>query len=147
MAWAASKSATRRGGRPPRGRVAGRRCAACVAGFTLVEVLVALAIVSVALMASLRAVGALTENLADLRARTLAQWSAENRLAQIRVQAEWPPVGSSRYDCTQAGVALECREDVFATPNASFRRVELSVFESGRGHRLARLVGFATNLP
>ncbi len=64
----------------------------------------ALAIVSVALMASLRAVGALTGNVAELRARTLAQWSAENRLAQIRVQAEWPPVGSSRVAAAPASV-------------------------------------------
>lgn len=139
MASATSKSATRRALGPGRARRA--------SGFTLVEVLVALTIVSVALMASIRAVGSLAEGAADLRTRTLAQWSAENRLSQMRVQAEWPPVGSNRYDCSQAGVALECREDVFATPNASFRRVELSVFEPGRGHRVARLVGFATNLP
>ena len=43
-------------------------------GFTLVEVLVALTIVSVALMASLRAVGVLTQGSVELRARTLAQW-------------------------------------------------------------------------
>lgn len=115
-------------------------------GFTLVEVLVALTIVSVALMASLRAIGSLAQGSADLRARTLAQWSAENRLSRMRVQAEWPAVGNVRFDCSQAGVALECRESVFATPNASFRRVEIAVHDPRDGHRLARLVGFATNL-
>ena len=137
MAWACSKCVPE-----PPGARAGR-----TGGFTLVEVLVALTIVSVALMASLRAVGSLAESTADLRARTLAQWSAENRLSQMRIQAEWPGLGSTRYDCSQAGVALECREAVIATPNASFRRVEISVHEPGSGHRLARLVGFATNLP
>lgn len=125
-----------------------RACAARrSAGFTLVEVLVALTIVSVALMASLRAIGSLAQGAGDLRARTLAQWSADNRLSRMRVQAEWPAVGSTRFDCSQAGVALECRENVFATPNASFRRVEISVHDPQGGHRLARLVGFATNLP
>jgi general secretion pathway protein I len=116
-------------------------------GFTLVEVLVALTIVAVALMAALRAVSMMTQSSDELRARTLAQWSAENRLSQMRVQAEYPNIGRNRYDCSQGGVELACQEDVFATPNASFRRVELSVFDPRDGHRLTRLVGFATNLP
>ena len=133
MVWACSKSASRR-----------RRASA--GGFTLVEVLVALTIVSVALMAALRAVGSLTESSNELRARTLAQWSAENRLAQMRIQAEFPNVGRSRYDCSQGTVELVCQEDVFSTPNPSFRRVEVTVYAGEQGHRLARLVGFATNL-
>ena len=121
------------------GRGAGR-------GFTLVEVLVALTLVAVALMASLRAVGAMSSGAYDLRQRTLAQWSAENRLAQIRVQGEWPAVGKRSFDCSQAEVAMTCVEEVFATPNAAFRRVEVSVFPAqGQTVRLSRLVGFATD--
>jgi len=116
-------------------------------GFTLVEVLVALTIVSVALMAALRAVGSLTQGSYELRVRTFAQWSAENRLAQMRVQSEYPNVGRNRFDCSQAGVELVCQQDVFATPNTSFRRVEISVYSPADERRLARLVGFATNLP
>ena len=126
---------------------ASRRGATAAGGFTLIEVLVALTIVAVALMAALRAAGSLTQNSGELRARMLAQWSAENRLAQMRVQAEWPAPGRARYDCSQSGVQLVCQEEVFATPNASFRRVELSVFDATGTARLARLVGFATNLP
>ena len=50
------------------------------AGFTLLEVLVALVIVGTALGASLRAVGSLTQNSSGLRASMMASWSAENRL-------------------------------------------------------------------
>jgi general secretion pathway protein I len=115
-------------------------------GFTLVEVLVALTIVAVALIASLRAVGALSTSAYDLRQRTLAQWSAENRLAQIRIQEEWPAVGQRSWDCSQAEAGLSCEEAVFATPNPQFRRVEVSVFPTrGQRVRLARLVGFAIN--
>ncbi|MBU6271048.1 MAG: type II secretion system minor pseudopilin GspI [Betaproteobacteria bacterium] len=114
-------------------------------GFTLVEVLVALAIVAVALMASLRAVGSLTQAGTDLRLRVLAQWSAENRLSQMRVQADWPPVGQSRQECPQAGVALICQEEIFATPNPFFRRVEIAVYEAGGRRPLARLTGFVTS--
>lgn len=133
----------------PGPRLGGRpgALAAAEVGFTLVEVLVALTIVAVALMAAVRAAGTLTVSSAELRARTMAQWSAENRLAQMRVQREYPSLGRNSYDCAQGGVQLECVEEVFATPNASFRRVELSVRDPADGHRLARLVGFATNLP
>jgi general secretion pathway protein I len=117
-------------------------------GFTLVEVLVALTIVAIALMASLRATGSLSTSAYELRQRTLAQWSAENRLAQIRVQNEWPNVGQRSFDCSQGEVRMVCDEQVFATPNPQFRRVEVSVFTAeGERLRLSRLVGFATNLP
>src|SRR5512137_2441285 len=107
---------------------------AAAAGFTLIEVLVALTIVAVALMASLRAAGSLTQSNNDLRARMLAQWSAENRLAQIRVQSEYPNPGQSVYDCSQGGVTLLCQESVFPTPNLSFRRVELVVLDPADRH-------------
>ncbi len=117
------------------------------AGFTLIEVLVALTIVAVALMASLKASGTLTQSNAELRARALGQWSAENRLAQMRVQSDWPAVGRNRIDCPQAMVQLICQEDVIATPNPFFRRVEITVFDALDNRQLARLIGFATTLP
>ena len=108
-----------------------RRCA----GFTLLEVLVALAIVGTALGASLRAVGSLTQNSNDLRASLMATWSAENRLSQIRIAGEWPPVGNRTFDCPQGELALVCQESVFATPNPAFRRVEVSVVDAASPER------------
>ncbi len=98
------------------------------AGFTLLEVMVALVIVGTALGASLRAIGSLTQNSSDLRASMMATWSAENRLAQIRLSSEWPPLGQRRFDCPQDDLPLICEEFVYATPNPYFRRVEVSVF-------------------
>jgi len=116
-------------------------------GFTLVEVLVALGIVSVALMASIKATAALIDGSSELRARTVAQWSAEDRLARMRVQADWPAVGRSRHDCSQGAVRLICQEDVYATPNPFFRRVEVSVLDPADNRRLAKMTGFATSVP
>jgi len=113
-------------------------------GFTLVEVLVAMTIAAIALMTAMRATGSLAVNSAELRARSLAQWSAENRLSQIRIAAEWPALGRREYDCSQAGVELVCVEQVFQTPNPQFRRVEVGVYARGSDHRLSRLVGFST---
>ncbi len=100
------------------------------AGFTLLEVLVALVIIGTALGASLRAVGSLTQNSADLRAAMMATWSAENQLSQIRLAHEWPALGESRFDCNQGELRLICEENVYTTPNPYFRRVEVSVFDA-----------------
>jgi general secretion pathway protein I len=143
MGSAASKSCTDRGARR-RARGGG----GINAGFTLVEVLVAMTIIAIALMASLRATGSLSDGAAELRLRTVAQWSAENRLSQIRVEAEWPDLGRRAFECPQADIALLCQEEVFATPNPQFRRVEVNVYPAvGQRNRAARLVGFATSLP
>jgi general secretion pathway protein I len=99
------------------------------AGFTLLEVLVALVIVGTALGASLRAVGSLTQNSSDLRSSMMATWSAENRLSQIRLAHEWPPLGSRQFDCPQGELQLVCEENVYTTPNPYFRRVEVIVLD------------------
>ena len=108
-------------------------------GFTLLEVLVALVIVGTALGASLRAVGSLTQNSGDLRAAMMATWSAENRLTQIRMAQEWPALGKRQFACPQDELALLCDEQVFATPNPFFLRVEVGVFDSQHTRRIIKL--------
>src|SRR5947209_4706560 len=109
------------------------------AGFTLLEVLVALVIVGTSLGASLRAIGSLTQNSDGLRASMMANWSAENRLAQIRLQHEWPAVGKRTFDCPQGELALACEEEVLTTPNPWFRRVEVSVYDDAKhGRRIIK---------
>lgn len=116
------------------------------AGFTLLEVLVALVIVGTALGASLRAIGSLTQNSHDLRAAMMATWSAENRLAQIRIAREWPQFGERSFDCPQADLHLVCEEHVIATPNPSFRRVEVFVYEAqDPGRRIIKLTQVVPN--
>ena len=80
------------------------------AGFTLLEVLVALVIVGTALGASLRAIGSLTQNNNSLRASMMATWSAENRLTQIRLGEEFPETGKRSFDCPQGELRLVCEE-------------------------------------
>ena len=122
------------------------------AGFTLLEVLVALVIVGTALGASLRAIGSLTQNSSDLRASMMATWSAENRLAQIRLAREWPALGQHSFNCAQGELQLICEENVFATPNPFFRRVEVSVLEmpsakdmQNTGRRIIKLAQVVPN--
>ncbi len=115
-------------------------------GFTLLEVLVALVIVGVALGASLRAVGSLTQNSDHLRAAMMATWSAENRLAEIRLAKAWPNIGQTTFSCPQDDLPLTCKEEVFATPNPSFRRVEVSVVDDrSPGQRIIKLTQVVPN--
>ena len=99
----------------------------------MLEVLVALVIVGTALGAALRAVGSLTQNSDDLRTAMMATWSAENRLAQIRLGHEWPAIGQRMYDCTEGDLHLACEENVYSTPNPYFRRVEVTVLQAPGG--------------
>ena len=95
-------------------------------GFTMIEVLVALAIIAVALAASLRAVGALATGEADLHRRLLAGWSADNELAQLRLTHTWPDIGTRTFDCSQGNLKLICTDRVSTTPNPIFRGWKLS---------------------
>jgi general secretion pathway protein I len=112
-------------------------------GFTLVEVLVALAIVAIALMAALRAAGQGTSAVSELRVRLFAGWIAENRLAEHRARGDWIPLGISRGTQSEGGVELLWREEVIATPNPAFRRIDVFVSAPAEESRaLARLTGF-----
>ena len=118
------------------------------AGFTLIEVLVALAIVSIALLSALRAAGQGTNNVDELRSRLLAGWVAENLLAEHRARADWLPLGIQRGTSREGGLDFAWREEVIATPNAAFRRVDVRVFATAEeSHSLAHLAGFIVNAP
>jgi general secretion pathway protein I len=99
------------------------------AGFTLIEVLVALGIVAVALAAGARATSALTENANRQRDALLAQLCAQNALVQMRLSRRLPDVGDSTLSCEQARRTLTVRLSVRGTPNPSFRRVDARVSE------------------
>ena len=96
-------------------------------GFTLVEVLVALAVVTVALAAGLRAAGALTDNTERLAAVTAAQWCAENALTNLRLAAQLPGIGDADFSCEQIGRTYAGTLATRPTPNPNFRRVDASV--------------------
>jgi len=114
----------------------------------LVEVLVALAIVAIALLAALRAAGQGTSNVGELRARLLAGWVAEDLLAEQRARVDWLPLGIQRGTTRQAGLEFAWREEVIATPNPAFRRVDVFVFTAPEEARsLAHFTGFVVQPP
>jgi general secretion pathway protein I len=96
-------------------------------GFTLIEVMVALAIVAIALGAGVKAAGSLGSNAERLQTMTAAQWCAENQLTELRLQRQFPGVGDARFSCEQLGLQFEGRLVVRPTPNPGFRRVDAVV--------------------
>jgi general secretion pathway protein I len=101
-------------------------------GFTLIEVLVALAIVAVTLIAGLQATAAMTRNTERQTLRVLAQLCAENTLAQLRLARLLPDVSEKVSTCRQAGRELDVRLLVQPTPNPNFRRVEVRLAAQGQ---------------
>lgn len=100
-------------------------------GFTLIEVLVALAIVAVTLAAGLRASSSVTDNAQRLADVTAAQWCADNELAGIRLSKQFPSMGDDSFDCQQLGRTYKGTLRVRPTPNPNFRRVDALMFDEG----------------
>lgn len=113
------------------------------AGFTLLETLVAVSIIALALMATMRAVGNTANAAASLREHTVATWVAENRLAEIRALGLWPALGEHAGRSEMAGKSYPWVERVSGTPNPLFRRIDLEVREPESGRVITRLSGFA----
>lgn len=98
-------------------------------GFTLIEVLVALGIVAIALMAGMRSTDALSRNASRQSTQWLAQICAENEFSRLRLSRQVPPVGESSASCLQAGLDLQVNLSVQVTPNPNFRRVDARVVQ------------------
>ena len=94
----------------------------------------------------MRALAQSADSATALKARTLALWVAQNRLAAAQVATPWPALGSYRGNATQAGAQFLWREAVTTTPNPAFRKIEISVMEPDRpDYQVAHLVGFIGN--
>lgn len=111
--------------------------------FTLLETLVALAILAIALAAVMRATSGSTGNADAMRKRVLADWVAQNRMAQHAALGDFLPVGIQNGEDTQAGVKLIWKEEISVTPNPAFRRIEINIYEPGHeDYALRKLSGF-----
>ncbi len=96
-------------------------------GFTLIEVLIALVIISVALAAAMRATGMATTTADEVTMRTYATWVAQNRAAELTARRLFPSVGVESGQSDMAGTAFRWTTTTNETPNADFRKVEIAV--------------------
>jgi general secretion pathway protein I len=112
-------------------------------GFTLLEILVALAILAVGLAAATRAGMSATDTAEALQQRQLAGWVAENQLALLRAARQFPAPGQSNGEANMGQRKFRWTMVVDTAAQGYFRRVEIAVREaSGETDVLARLVGY-----
>ena len=97
------------------------------AGFTLMEVLVALAVVVLGMMAVVKALNDYTERTDRVRLKTLASWIATNKLTEMAVAPAWPALGDSDEDVEFARQRWRCEILVSKTEVENLRRVDVSV--------------------
>ncbi|MGR3889719.1 type II secretion system minor pseudopilin GspI [Pseudomonas sp. 1152_12] len=82
-------------------------------GFTLIEVLVALAIIAVAMAAAVRVAGLMTQSNGLLRDKAIALLAAQSRLAELRLNGAVRS-GKRAFDCDQGRLKLRCEQTISA---------------------------------
>ena len=96
-------------------------------GFTLIEMVVALAVLAVAMGALISGMGRYADSAAVLREKTVALWVAHNRLTEIGLDAGWPETGKSDGDVEMAGAEWRWDVSVSETPDPRVRRIDITV--------------------
>ena len=108
-------------------------------GFTLVEVLVALAIIAVAMSAAVRVAGLMTQSSGVLRDRSVAMIAAQSRMAELRLEGRLPN-GMKAVECDQGRLMLRCEQVIASAENGRLLKVGIQVFDRNQdAPPLARL--------
>ncbi len=115
-------------------------------GFTLVEVLVALAVLAIALAAIMRTMAQSIDTTAALREHDVALWVAQNRLAEHKIRQDWPGADTTNGETEMGGQKWFWREQVTTTPEPKIRRIEITIRRIPDSQESsAKLVGYLLN--
>lgn len=120
-------------------------------GFTLLELLVAVAILAIAMGALLAGFARYADQAGHLRERSIATWVAHNRLTEVELAPPWPATGSSNGETEMAGTEWRWRLEVKSTDDPELRRLDLIVYPPGseddgpEAATSARLSGFLSS--
>jgi general secretion pathway protein I len=96
-------------------------------GFTLIEVLVALVVVTFGMAAVLASLTSAADTTAYLRERSFAEWVAMNRIAEVRLQARRPNEGKSSGDAELAGRRWRWEQEVVELDFEGLHRIDVRV--------------------
>ncbi len=99
------------------------------AGFTLIECLVALFIVTIVLASASRAIGLIISDVHDTFVREVATWVAENEYNMYFVNNEYPDIGAVKKKVSLASIDFDVSKTVKNTPNPYFRQIDIAISE------------------
>lgn len=121
---------------------------ACQTGLTLVEVLVAIAILAIVLAATQRASLQLANQSNAIKKHVLADLVARNVLAHQQASKFWPNTTTLSGQMQQANWRFVWREEFSDTPNPAFRKAVIRVMDpESNGHVLRQFTGFLVQAP
>ena len=111
-------------------------------GFTLIEVMVALVIVSLALAGVAASMGQMIDTANTMRDRTFASWIAQNQIAEMRLAGVIPEVGESSDEVDYANTTWVWTANVSETGVENLLKVDVSVSYAGSDDRIRQVTGF-----
>jgi general secretion pathway protein I len=117
-------------------------------GFTLIEVLVALAVIAIGLLAVLAVAARGTHVSAELQQRNFAGWIAQNELARLRLNPKWPDLGKANDEVDFAHQKWRWDAEIKKTQAPNLRRVTITVALADQpDEAVTRVVGFIGKHP
>ncbi|MCI0517618.1 MAG: type II secretion system minor pseudopilin GspI [Woeseiaceae bacterium] len=113
-----------------------------IRGFTLVEVMVALAIAALGLAAVAASVSQMVDAAMSMQQRSYANWIAQNKIAELRLANVVPEVSSTSGQVQYAGLDWDWRADISETGVENLFRVDVTVTQAGQDEVLRSVSGF-----
>ncbi|PYE33176.1 general secretion pathway protein I [Idiomarina fontislapidosi] len=111
-------------------------------GFTLIEVMVAIAIFAMAALAAVSAASGHLNSLSTIQQRTFAQYVAANRLTELNLATTWPIKDNQRGSERQGGVEWQWRQQVVETVTPNVVAVTIEVTQGEQDYQWARLTQY-----
>ena len=113
-------------------------------GFTIIEVMVALAIVAFSLTAIAASMGQMIDAANAMRDRTYASWIAQNKIAELRLANELPEPSETSGEIEFAGTTWAWTAKIEAVPAGieNFFQVHVSVSYPGDENAVRTVIGF-----
>jgi general secretion pathway protein I len=102
-------------------------CSRKASGFSLIEVVIALAVLSFALSALIDSASSATNNTAHLQDKAFAHWVAMNQMAELRLSKQWPQTGTKKGDAELAGQQWIWERTTQNTQEKTMRRIDIRV--------------------
>ena len=111
-------------------------------GFTLIEVMIALVIISISLTGMAVTMGSMLDNATVLRERTYASWIAQNRIVEMRLAGTVPETGTTTGEVEYANTFWEWRAEVSETGVENLFRIDVEVSFPGAEGPIRKVTGF-----